>query len=92
MKKTTTPGRSTTKNRISRSKKPGTADRRFRFVSCESEGRAIEKFRKQHFKRCGAAKSTPVEIRLVPTGIGISVSVACLRCGAIRDVTDFDSW
>lgn len=57
------------------------------------ENQRMAKFCEEHHKhaRVGSAGEY-VRVYFSPTGLGNIVHIQCLTCGAVEDVTDYDSW
>ena len=59
----------------------------------EVENKRMAKFCEKHHKHAHAgAAGEYVRVFFMPTGLGNIVKIQCLTCGAVEDVTDYDSW
>jgi uncharacterized protein CbrC (UPF0167 family) len=50
----------------------------------EKEKKAYNEFKKNHYRAILLISND--------SGIGTTVKVKCLKCGKIKDITDYDSW
>jgi len=58
------------------------------FSNVEQE--RAEKFRREHYEKCG--HRTSFWYNLDGTGIGTIVKIKCDKCGEVLDITDVDCW
>lgn len=59
----------------------------------EVENQRMAKFCEEHHKHAHAGSAGEyVRVFFMPTGLGNIVNIQCLTCGAVEDVTDYDSW
>lgn len=60
-----------------------------KFELNEKEEKLADQFVKVHYVSCDSARISYI---ITPTGIGTGVSVQCKCCGALEDISDYDSW
>jgi hypothetical protein len=75
---------------------------RFEFRFSFKEQASAVKFQKTHYRRCrplgakdtltGKRKHAGFQYRFTPTGIGDNISIKCLACRKVRNITDYDQW
>ena len=57
------------------------------------ENQRMAKFCEEHHKHAHAGSAGEyVRVFFTPTGLGNIVSIQCLTCGEVEDVTDYEAW
>ncbi len=65
------------------------------FKPSEAEQREYAEFVDLHMDSCPVPKSPTKEkiaFTVVPNGLGVLLSVKCLACGEVKDITDTENW
>ena len=57
-------------------------------IMSDKESIDAKTFSTEHYESC----KSNIQYILEGTGIGTAVSVKCKKCGAVKNVTDFESW
>lgn len=67
----------------------------FAYEASEVETEAMKAFALDHRAKCGESQATTGEflkIMLVPCGLGVHLSVQCLKCREEKNCTEYEAW
>lgn len=52
------------------------------------ETASLVKFQDKHYKKCKGETA----VTFIETGIGSNITVKCMKCGKVKDISDYGSW